>query len=149
MKILKIFLFLIIIITSITIGITIQKYGVINMIKTTYIKTNEPLLLSAEGKSEYFHMLPPGTPLYKYRDDPEGLTTYMVYINIKSEFSFNTIESDKINLIDPIWAKTISPEQLPMVLSSVPISKDELVQILKARKISRDELAQIVRDWKD
>lgn len=119
------------------------------MENTKYIKTLEPLLLNAGGKSEDFHMLPAGTPLYKYYDFPEGHTTYIVYLNIKGEFKSKTIESDKVNLIDPIWGYTVKPDQISRLIATTPISKDDLVEILKARQVTRDELAQIVRDWKD
>ncbi|WP_295990249.1 hypothetical protein [Rugamonas sp.] len=119
------------------------------MEKTTYVKTLEPLLLRSEGKSEDFHILPSGTALYKYHDFPEGHTTYIAYINIKGEFKSKTVVSDKINLVYPIWADTIQPEQLSKLIATTPISKDDLVDILKARKMTRDDLAQIVREWKD
>ncbi|MFA9216643.1 MAG: hypothetical protein ACEQSK_06010 [Sphingomonadaceae bacterium] len=137
------------ILTAFILGDAFQRSGVLKMEKTKYIKTLEPLLLSSEGKMENFHMLPQGTPLYKYYDFPEGHTTYVVYINIKGQFEYQSVESDKANLIDPIWAHPIQPEQVSKLMASTPVSKDDLMDILKARKITRDELAQIVREWKD
>lgn len=145
----QIFIKILLFIIAFFIGAIMQKYGVLNMEKTEYIKTLEPLFLRSEGKSEYFHILPSGTALYKYHEFPEGHTTYMVYINIKGEFKSKSITSDKPNLVYPIWADTIQPEQISKLLSNTPISKDDLVDILKARKMTRNELAQIVREWKD
>lgn len=119
------------------------------MPNTTYFKLSEPLLLHADGEMSFFHMLPAGTPLYKDYSAPEGYTRYIAYINIKGEFSADTINSDKKNLVDPIWAYTVKKEDLTQLMKDNPISKDDLVRILKARKITREELAHIVREWKD
>lgn len=129
-------------------GIIIQKHGIFKM-NTTYIKTLEPLLLNSEGKTENFHILPSHTPLYKYYDNPEGGTTYVIYINIKGDFTSETVQSGKANLIDPIWAHPIQREQLEELVATTPISKDDLAEILKARKMTKADLAQIIRDWKD
>jgi hypothetical protein len=129
-------------------GIFIQKYGILKM-GTNYIKTLEPLLLNSEGKAENFHMLPSHTALYKKYDNPEGGATYAIYLNIKGDFKSEIVQSEKTNLIDPIWARPIQPERLEEIVATTPISKDDLVEILKARKMTKDELAQIIRDWKD
>jgi hypothetical protein len=134
---------------SFAVGIFFEKYGASIMTKTVYLKTKEPMLLGTEGQVEDFHVLPAGAALYKFKDFPEGHTTYIAYINIKGEFASERVESDKANLIDPMWALKIRPEEVRVLLDSTPVSKDDLVRILKARKMTRDDLAQIVRDWKD
>jgi len=117
--------------------------------KTQYLKTMEPLLLNAGGETQYFHLLPSGTPLFKDHSFPEGHTTYVAYINIKGAFAAETLETDKVNFSAPIWARTVQKEEVSKLMSDVPVSKDDLVRIMKARKMTREELAQIVRDWKD
>lgn len=119
------------------------------MSKTVYLKTSEPMLLGTDGQVQDFHMLPAGAALYKFKDFPEGHTTYVAYINIKGPFEAERVESDKANLIDPMWAMKIRPEEVAPLVANTPISKDDLVRILKARKMTRDDLAQLVRDWKD
>jgi hypothetical protein len=130
-------------------GVAFQKFGVPAMSKTTYYKLNEPLLLNAEGEQKDFHMLPAGTALYKDYEFPEGHTRYIVYINVKGSVDTEKIESDKVNLVDPIWGYRVRPEDLPALMASTPISKEDLVRILKARKMTREDLAQIVREWRD
>jgi hypothetical protein len=142
------FLIIILIFFAFFLGIAIQKYGVFKM-NTTYIKTLEPLLLNSEGKTENFHVLPSHTPLYKYYDNPEGGTTYIIYINIKGDFTSETVQSEKANLIDPIWGHPIQRERLETIVETTPISKDDLLEILKARKMTKADLAQIIREWKD
>jgi hypothetical protein len=128
-------------------GMLFQKFGVPTMNNTVYLKTKEPMLLSTEGQFQYFHMLPAGTALYKFREFPEGHTTYIAYINIKGEFAQEEVESKYP--VDPVWALPIQPDEVKMLTATTPISKDDLVMILKSRKMTRDDLAQIVRDWKD
>jgi hypothetical protein len=133
-------------------GMLFQKFGVPMMKKTTYLQIQEPLLLEVhepEAQQRDFHMLPAGTPLYHEYSFPEGHTTYRVYINIKANFAAKEIVSDKPNLIDPIWAYPVKPEDLPKLIANTPVSKDDLVRILKARKMTREDLAQIVREWTD
>ncbi len=119
------------------------------MPQTTYFKLEEPLLIESEGEAKNFHVLPAGTPLYKDKSFPEGHTRYIVYVNIKGGPALEKIESDKAELIDPIWGYPVQPEDVPALVSETPVSKDELVRILKARKMTREELAQIVREWRD
>ena len=119
------------------------------MSKTVMYKLKEPLLLNAEGDERYFHMLPAGTVLYLDQSFPEGHSRYRVYINFKGKFEHDIIESDKPDLIDPIWAYIIAKEDIKKLLAETPVSKDDLVRILKARKVTRDDLADIVRNWKD
>jgi hypothetical protein len=130
-------------------GILFHQFGISIMSKTTYLKLQEPLLLNAEGDLKNFHMLPAGTPLYKDESFPEGHTRYIVYINIKGDFSAEIVESNKPNLVDPIWAYPVQRSDLPGLIAETPVSKDDLVRILKARKMTREELAQIVREWRD
>lgn len=130
-------------------GVLFQQYGLPAMTKTTYFKLEEPLLLQAEGEARDFHMLPPGTALYKDQSFPEGHTRYIVYLNIKGDIAAEKIDSDKPNLIDPVWAYPVQREDVPRLLAETPVSKDELVRILKARRMTREELAQIVREWQD
>lgn len=119
------------------------------MPQTTYFKLEEPLLIESEGEARNFHILPAGTPLYKDKSFPEGHTRYIVYVNIKGGPALEKIESDKAQLIDPIWGYPVQPEDVPTLVAETPVSKDELVRILKARKMTREELAQIVREWHD
>jgi hypothetical protein len=119
------------------------------MPQTTYFKLEEPLLIESEGEDRNFHVLPAGTPLYKDKSFPEGHTRYIVYVNIKGGPALGKIESDKAQLIDPIWGYPVQPEDIPALVAQTPVSKDELVRILKARKMTREELAQIVREWRD
>lgn len=107
------------------------------------------MLLGTEGQVQDFHVLPAGAALYKFKDFPEGHTTYLAYINIKGPFASKRIESNEANLIDPMWAMRISPEEVAVLVQNTPISKDDLIRILKARKMTRDDLTQIVREWKD
>lgn len=133
-------------------GMLFQKFGVPIMKKTTYLVTQEPLLLEVhepDRQQRDFHMLPAGTPMYHEYSFPEGHTTYRVYVNIKGSFASKEVVSDKPNLIDPIWAYPVSPEDLPRLIANTPVSKEELVRILKARKMTREDLAQIVREWRD
>lgn len=123
------------------------KHGDLAMKKTSYIKTTEPLFLSAGKNFQYFHILPVGAALYKFETFPEGHTTYIAYINIKGSFSHEIVESEYS--VDPMWASVIRPEDVQILLDKTPVSKDDLIRILKARKMTRDDLAQIVRDWKD
>jgi hypothetical protein len=136
-------------ISAFLLGSVLQKIGALQMSGTKYLKTTEPLLLTAGGEAKYFHMLPAGTAIYKDHSFPEGHTRYIVYVNFKGAFAANAIESDKPNLIDPIWAYTIEKDDVQKLLAETPISKDDLVRILKARKITREELAQIVREWRE
>jgi hypothetical protein len=122
-------------------------YGEEEMKMTSYIKTKEPLLLSAGENLQYFHILPAGAALYKFETFSEGHTTYIAYINIKGDFARELVESKYS--VDPMWASTIRPEDVQVLLDKTPVSKDDLVRILKARKMTRDDLAQIVREWKD
>ena len=119
------------------------------MPNTEYLKLSEPLLLNAEGERKYFHMLPVGTAMYKDHSFPEGHTRYIVYVNVKGEFKNEKVESEKRNLIDPIWGETVKKDDLKILMGEMPISKDDLVRILKARKLTREELAQIVREWQE
>lgn len=130
-------------------GILFQKYGIPLISTTTYFKLEEPLLLEAEGEMKNFHMLPAGTALYKDQSFAEGHTRYLVYLNIKGDVATEKIESDKPNLIDPIWAYPVQCDDLPDLISETPIGKDDLVRILKTRKMTREDLAQIVRDWQE
>lgn len=130
-------------------GVLFQKFGVPAMSKTTYLKLQEPILVNAEGELKNFHMLPAGTALYKDYSFPEGHTRYIVYLNIKGSFAAEKVESDKPNLIDPIWGYPVQRDDLAELMAGTPISKDDLVRILKARKMTREELAQIVREWRD
>jgi hypothetical protein len=136
-------------ISAFLLGSALQKYGVFQMSGTKYLKTTEPLLLTAGGEAKYFHILPAGTAMYKDYSFPEGHTRYIVYVNFKGAFAADVIESDKQNLIDPIWAYTIEKDDVQKLLAETPISKDDLVRILKARNITREELAQIVREWRE
>lgn len=124
-----------------------QNYGVRTMSGTRYLKTTEPLLLTSQGASQGFHMLPAGTAMYRDHSFPEGHTRYIVYVNFKGAFAADVVESDKPNLIDPIWAHTVKKEDVHKLMADTPVSQDDLVRILKARKVTREELARIVRDW--
>jgi hypothetical protein len=126
-----------------------QKNGDSIMSKTIYLKTTEPMLLGTEGQVQDFHVLPAGAALYKFKEFPEGHTTYLAYINIKGPFAAERIEANEANLIDPMWAMRVRPEEVAVLVQNTPISKDDLTRILKARKVTRDDLAQLVRDWKD
>lgn len=128
-------------------GTLTQKYGVVKMRNTKYIKTVEPLLLNAGGEHTYLYMLPPNTPMYKDYSFPEGHTRYIIYVNIKDKFSSEQIESDKPDLIDPIWAFPVEKEEVSKLMAATPISKEDLIRILKAREVTREDLAQIVREW--
>jgi hypothetical protein len=133
-------------------GMLFQKLTVPLLKKTSYIVAQEPLLLEvheAGAQQRDFHMLPTATPMYYERAFPEGHTTYRVYVNIKGDFASKEIVSDKSNLIDPIWAYPVAPEELAKLVGDTPLSKDDLVRILKARKMTREDLAQIVREWRD
>lgn len=130
-------------------GVLFQHYGIPAMSNTTYFKLEEPLLLQAEGDARNFHMLPPGTPLYKDQSFAEGHTRYIVYVNIKGDIATEKVESEKAQLIDPIWGYPVQREDLLDLMADTPVSKNDLVRILKARKMTREELAQIVRDWQD
>lgn len=130
-------------------GYFFDVYGAPLMTKTVYLKLNEPLLLQSEGDMKNFHMLPEGAALYKDRSFPEGHTRYIVYLNIKGDFAAEKVESDKPNLIDPIWAYPVQREDLTALIAETPVSKEDLVRILKARKMTREDLAQIVREWRD
>lgn len=133
-------------------GMLFQKFGVPMMKKTSYLVTQEPLLLEVhepDAQQRDFHMLPAGTPMYHEYSFPEGHTTYRVYVNIKGSFASKEVISDKTNLIDPIWAYPVSPDDLPKLIANTPISKEDLLRILKARKMTREDLAQIVREWRD
>jgi hypothetical protein len=126
-----------------------QKNGGSIMSKTVYLKTTEPMLLGTEGQVQDFHVLPAGAALYKFKEFPEGHTTYLAYINIKGPFAAERIESKEANLIDPMWAMTVRLEEVATLVQNTPITKEDLTRILKARKVTRDDLAQLVRDWKD
>jgi len=130
-------------------GMAFQKNGDSIMSKTVYLKTAEPMLLGTEGQVQDFHVLPAGAALYKLKDFPEGHTTYLAYINIKGPFASERIETNEANVIDPMWAMKIRPEELAILVRNTPVSMEDLIRILKARKMTRDDLAQIVRDWKD
>lgn len=130
-------------------GIETQKSGLLNMSKTDYLRTTEPLLINAEGQAQYFHLLPVGTALYKDESFAEGHTRYRVYINIKGAFAADAVTADKANLIDPIWAYTIKKDELRPLLATSPVSKNELVAILKARKLTRADIEQLLREWVD
>lgn len=134
---------------SFALGMVFQKNGDSIMSKTIYLKTAEPMLLGTDGQVQDFHVLPAGAALYKFKDFPEGHTTYLAYINIKGPFAAERIEANEANLIDPMWAMRVRPEEVAVLLQNTPISKDDLTRILKARKVTRDDLAQLVRDWKD
>lgn len=136
-------------VVSFALGMAFQKNGDSIMSETVYLKTAEPMLLGTEGQVQDFHVLPAGAALYKFKDFPEGHTTYLAYINIKGPFASKRIESNEANLIDPMWAMRISPEEVAVLVQNTPISKDDLIRILKARKMTRDDLTQIVREWKD
>lgn len=130
-------------------GSLLERHGVLNMAGTHYIKTTEPLLLNTEGESKYYHLLPVGTALYKDATFPEGHVRYIAYINIKGAFGNEAIDSPKTNLVDPIWAYTIKPDEIKALMADTLISKDDLVKILKARNITREELVQILREWEE
>lgn len=130
-------------------GSFIQKYGVLRLGGTTYVKTLEPLLLNAGGEHKYHYMLPPNTPMYKDFAFPEGHTRYVVYVNVKDRFASESVESEKTDLIDPVWAYTIAKDEVPKLMTSTPISKGDLIRILKAREVTREDLAKIAREWSE
>jgi hypothetical protein len=130
-------------------GAIAQKYGILKMDNVKYIKTAEPLLFNTGKYPTYFYLLPAGTSMYKFLSFSEGHTTYIIYVDIKDDFAYENMDSDKPDLIDPIWTYTIENDEVSEMIAKAPISKDDLLRILRARKISRDELAQIVREWKD
>jgi hypothetical protein len=134
---------------SFTLGILFEKYEDSVITGSVYLRTKEPMLLGAEGQVQDFHVLPAGAALYKFKDFPEGHTTYITYINIKGVFASERVESDKANLVDPLWALRIRPEEVRILLENTPVSKDDLVRILKARRMTWDDLAQIVSDWSE
>jgi hypothetical protein len=131
-------------------GIALERTGVTRMAaKTTYYLTKEPMFIAANSESKSYHLLPAGTPLYYDKSFAEGHQRYIIYANFKGDLQVEKVESDKPNLIDPVWLYQIERNDITKFMQEVPVSKDELVKILKARKITRDELAQIVRDWTD
>lgn len=119
------------------------------MSKTSYFRLEEPLLLQADGDLKNFHMLPAGTALYQDQSFAEGHTRYIVYVNIKGAIATERVESDKPNLVDPIWAYPVQRDDVSTLIADTPVSREDLVRILKARKMTREELAQIVREWQD
>lgn len=137
------------IVSAFSIGVLTKNFSVLHVPTTNYLKLSEPLLLNADSETKYFHMLPPGTAMYKDYTAPEGFTRYIVYINVKGEFQAESIVSEKRNMVDPIWGYTVRKEEVTQLMAETPISKDDLARILKARKITREELAQIVREWKE
>lgn len=148
MKLIRSVAFVTMFASAFALGVLFQQSGVLHiMSKTQYLKLSEPLLLSAGGGTKYFYMLPAGTAMYKDQSYPEGHTRYIVYVNFKGKFAAEVVESDKPNLIAPIWAHTVEKDEVQQLIAETPISKDDLVRILKARKMTREELAQIVREW--
>jgi hypothetical protein len=131
-------------------GVVLERTGVADMAsKTTYYRTIEPMLIAAESESKTFHVLPAGTPIYYDKSFAEGHSRYIIYANFKGDLQAEKIESDKPNLIDPIWLYQVEKADLPKLIGEVPISKSDLVKIMKARKMTREDLAQIVREWTD
>jgi hypothetical protein len=131
-------------------GVALERTGVAGMAsKTTYYRTTEPMLIAAESENRTFHILPAGTPIYHDKSFAEGHSRYIIYANFKGELRAEKIESDKPNLIDPIWLYQVEKVDLPKLIGEVPISKNDLVKIMKARKMTREDLAQIVREWTD
>lgn len=149
MKILRYLLLILLVAISFTTGSLLERHGVLNMAGTHYLKTTEPLLLNTDGESKNYHLLPAGTALYKDATFPEGHTRYIAYINIKGAFGSEAIDSPKTNLVDPIWAYTIKPDEIKALMADTPISKADLAEILKARNITREELVQILREWEE
>lgn len=149
MKVLRYLVLILAVAISLITGSLLERHGVLNMAGTHYLKTTEPLLLNTEGEAKYYHLLPAGTALYKDATFPEGHTRYIAYINIKGAFGSESIDSPKTNLVEPIWAYTIKPEEVKTLMADTPISKDDLVKILKARNITREELVQILREWEE
>jgi hypothetical protein len=137
------------VVLSFALEMAIQKNRGSITSKTVYLKTAEPMLLGAEGQIQDFHVLPVGAALYKFKEFPEGHTTYLAYINIKGPFAAERIESKEANIIDPMWAMSVRPEEVAGLVQNTPISKEDLTRILKARQVTRADLAQLVRDWKD
>ena len=131
-------------------GVVLERTGVTNMAsKTTYYRTTEPMLIAAESESRMFHILPAGTPIYHDKSFAEGHSRYVIYANFKGDLQAEKIESDKPNLIDPIWLYQVEKSEISKLIAEVPISKNDLVKIMKARKMTREDLAQIVREWTD
>jgi hypothetical protein len=149
MTILRYLLLILLVAISFITGSLLERHGVLNMAGTHYLKTTEPLLLNTEGEPKYYHLLPAGTALYKDVTFPEGHTRYIAYINIKGAFGNEPVDSPKTNLVDPIWAYTIKPDEVKALMADAPISKADLVRILKARDINREELVQILREWEE
>jgi hypothetical protein len=127
----------------------LKKERPFNMSETKYVKTMEPLLLNAGGDTNYYNLLPVGTPLYEDKNFSEGHTRYIAYINIKGPFEKKENYSEKNNLIDPIWAYTIKSDEIKDLLKKVPISQKDLLSLIKSRGIKKDDLIQIIRDWDD
>ncbi len=110
MKILLALGFMAALVLAFVLGAGLERLGVLDASGTTYLKTTEPLLLTSEGESRSFHLLPPETAMYRDYSFPEGHTRYIVYVNFKGAFAAELIESDKRKLIDPIWAHTVEKE---------------------------------------
>ncbi len=115
--------------------------------RTTYLVTKEPMLISAAAEDRKYHILPAGTPLYFDKSFAEGHQRFIIYANFKGDLQAERVESDKPNLIDPVWLYQVEKADLTKLVAEVPITKGELLKIMKARKMTRDDLAQIVREW--
>lgn len=138
------------VIALIFLGIVLERSGATKMAKkTTYYLTKEPMLISGTTDDKNFYMIPAGTPMYFDKAFNEGHQRYIIYANFKGNLQAEEINSDKSNLIDPVWLYQIDKEDVTKLIQKYPLSKADLLNILKARSITRDELAQIVREWKD
>lgn len=90
--------------------------------KITKIHTLEyPLLLTTEGQSKGFHMLPKGTTLYFDQAYSEGFTRYKIYINI-DRMPLKLEELKDQTTIIPIEAHAPDKDDLQKLISKYPLT---------------------------
>ena len=104
---------------------------------------DEPLLIEGEQQKNY-SLLPAGSTLYLDKSWPEGHQTFHVYFHFKGDLKARPAD---VNVISPIWLRSVDRDELSKLLNEYPVSKNELAAIIRARGITKTELIQILREW--
>jgi hypothetical protein len=102
--------------------------------------TIEPTLIVHPDRG-YFHLLPPGTPLYKDKNSPNYYVFFYADATQEIERVPQSLKSYK-----PLALKPLQEQDVKNIIGDIPLSKEDIARIVKTSSLSRQEFEEIIND---
>lgn len=102
--------------------------------------TIEPTLIVHPDKG-YFHLLPPGTPLYKDKNSPN----YYIFFYADATPEIERVPQS-LNSYKPLTLKSLQAQDVKNIMGDALLSKKDIARIVKTSGLSRQEFEEIIND---